>query len=152
MKKYWGTSIKSCPNPELQTSMFLATPQIQSEDVLQNWFFPKMKSFYLKRNYSHHLLQCGKQQNLQEQNSLQRWHKLHEVNFSQLVSCKVSIIGFKSIDIIRTPTIVPCQTESRCSSWDDSQVVCQSLLGYIHLLHHPIQAQTHLFLNCNRRL
>ena len=52
--------------------MFLVTPLIQSEDVSQNWFFPINQNDYQLPFQSYHLPQCGKQQNLQEQSSLQR--------------------------------------------------------------------------------
>ena len=95
---------------------------------------------------SYHLPQCGKQQNLQEQSSLQRWHKLHAVSFCQLVSWKmINVIDFFNTSIVLT--IIPCQIESLCSSWGDWLAVFQSQQGCIHLLHHSIPAQTHLFLN-----
>ena len=128
--------------------MFLVTPLIQSEDVSQNWSFPINQNDY-QQPYQwqcYHLPQCGKQQNLQEQSSLQRWHKLHAVSFCQLVSWKmINVIDFFNTSIVLT--IIPCQIESLCSSWGDWLAVFQSQQGCIHLLHHSIPAQTHLFLN-----
>ena len=126
--------------------MFLVTPLIQSEDVSQNWSFPTNQNDNQQPYQSYHLPQCGKQQNLQEQSSLQRWHKLHAVSFCQLVSWKmINVMDFFNTSIVLT--IIPCQIESLCSSWGDWLAVFQSQQGCIHLLHHSIPAQTHLFLN-----